>query len=95
MNTREGVRRWREEGPVLFDELLGAGNWILDESDFGLTIGVGFTKPDGKLHAIYLARIDRREAEDRNGPDDDRSFVLSEAEARAAIERAITPPAQA
>lgn len=75
---RSDVRALRSAAAPMLDELLGAGEWMDDESDYGFTLGVGFKNKRGELRAINLAFVDR--------DDPRRSYILSVEQARAIIE---------
>lgn len=76
--------RWRDSGPPLFNELIGHGQWRMDETDYGFTIGVGFRRSDGKMVGVYLARVLLEERDGR-----DAGFCLTEEEGRAALLKAL------
>jgi hypothetical protein len=72
------VRALRSAAAPMLDELLGAGEWMDDESDYGFSLSVGFKDKKGELRAIHLSFVDRDEPQ--------RSYILSVEQARAIIE---------
>lgn len=83
--TPNDVRALKQECAPMLDEIIGAGRWIMSESDYGYTLGLGIMDADGRPErAVYLARVDRREDV---AEEDNRSYILTLDQARKMVMR--------